>query len=61
MIATLITLFIILAIASLLWWGLSQLPLPPVVKVVVQVLVGLILLIFIWHSFSGNTGSLSLK
>jgi Na+/glutamate symporter len=61
-ITTLIGLFIILAVASLIWWGINALPLPPTVKVVVQVIVGLICLVFLWNLFAGGgAGSLRLR
>jgi hypothetical protein len=59
LISTLVTIFVILVIASLLWYGLSALPLPPVVKIVAQVLVSIIMVLFLWHAFGGgnvNTG-----
>lgn len=59
MVTTLLTLFIILAIAALLWWGMSQLPLPPVVKTVLTVVFGVVLLIIIYNMFVG--GSLGIK
>jgi Na+/glutamate symporter len=61
-IATLISLFIVLAVASLIWWGISALALPPPVKVVVQVIVGLVCLLFLYQLFvSGAPVSLRLK
>jgi heme A synthase len=55
MISTLLTLFIILAIGALLWWGVSQLPLPPVVKTVLTVVFGLVLLLAIYHVFTSGS------
>ena len=55
MISTLLTLFIILAIGALLWWGVSQLPLPPVVKTVLTVVFGLVLLLAIYHVFASGS------
>jgi hypothetical protein len=54
MVSTLITLFILLAIAALLWWGMSQLPLPPVVKTVLTVVFGVVLLIVIYNMLVGG-------
>jgi hypothetical protein len=56
MVSTLITLFILLAIAALLWWGMSQLPLPPVVKTVLTVVFGVVLLIVIYNMLVGGHG-----
>jgi hypothetical protein len=60
-IGTLITLFIILAVASVLWWVISQLPLPSPVKIVVQVVVALICLLFLWNMFAGGHTTLRLN
>ena len=47
---------IVLAVASLLWWGISQLTLPPNVKVVIQVVLGVILLLWILSLVTGGGG-----
>lgn len=54
MVTTLLTLFIILAVAALLWWGMNQLPLPPVVKTVLTVIFGVVILILIYNMFVGG-------
>jgi hypothetical protein len=54
MVSTLVTLFIILAIAALLWWGMGQLPLPPVVKTVLTVVFGVVILVIIYNMFVGG-------
>jgi hypothetical protein len=59
MITTLITMFILLAVFALVWWGVNALGLPPPIKVVVLVILGLIALAFIYNMFvGGNTFSL---
>jgi hypothetical protein len=61
MVSTLITLFIILAIAALLWWGMGQLPLPPVVKTVLTVVFGVVILVVIYNMFVGGGLGLHIK
>jgi protein-S-isoprenylcysteine O-methyltransferase Ste14 len=56
MIGTLISLFVILCVFALLYWGMTQLPLPPVIRTVVIVIMGLIALLFIWNMFAGGGG-----
>lgn len=56
MLSTLLTMFLILAVASLIWWGVSQLPLPPVAKTVFAVVLGVILAIVIYNMFLGHSG-----
>jgi intracellular septation protein A len=51
MFTTLFLILIVLAAASLLWWGITKLSLPPTVSVVVQVAFGLICLWFIYTIF----------
>ena len=60
MVSTLLTLFILLAVAALLWWGMSQLPLPPVVKTVLTVVFGVVLLILIYNMFVGGGHAISI-
>jgi hypothetical protein len=61
MVSTLLTLFIILAIGALLWWGMNQLPLPPVVKTVLTVVFGVVLLILIYNMFVGGGHTVSIR
>lgn len=56
---TIILLFFVLAVFALVYWGMTQLPLPPVVRTVVIVLMGLIALYYVWGLIGGG-GSLSL-
>lgn len=51
---TLIALFIIVAAFALLYWGMTQLTLPPPVKVVIIVFMGLIALAFIYSMFASG-------
>jgi hypothetical protein len=61
MIHTLIGLFIILCVFALLYWGMTQLPLPPVIRTVIIVIMGLIALLFIWNMFAGGSLGLSFR
>jgi hypothetical protein len=61
----LIVLFIIVAAFALVYWGMASLPLPPVVRTVIIVVMGLIALVFIYNMFAGggfgNFGGASLR
>ena len=55
MINTLLGLFIVLCIVGLILWGVGQIPgIPPVVKTVVYVIVGVILLLWCLGYVSGH-------
>lgn len=55
MITTLLTLFIVLCIIGLILWGISQIPgIPPVVKTVIYVVVGVIVLLWLLQRFAGT-------
>jgi hypothetical protein len=55
MITMLLVAFIVLCIVGLILWGISQIPgLPPVVKVVVYVVVGVILLLWLLQYVQGG-------
>lgn len=59
MITTLFTVFIVLCIIGLILWGVGQIPgLPPIVKTVLYVTVGVVMLLWLLKIVSG--GSLSL-
>lgn len=58
MLHALILLFIIIAAFALVYWGMTQLTLPPNIKTVIIVIMGLVALIFIYQIFVG--GGLSL-
>lgn len=58
---TLIVLFIIVAAFALVYWGMTSLPLPPVVRTVIIVVMGLIALAFIYQMFVGGGVGLSLR
>lgn len=60
MIHTLLILFCILAICAVIYWGISQLPLPPVVKTVAIVIMALFLLVYIYQILLGG-GTVSLR
>jgi hypothetical protein len=51
---TLLMLFVIVAAFALVYWGMTALPLPPVVRTVIIVVMGLIALMFIYNSVSGH-------
>lgn len=51
---TLILLFIIIAAFALVYWGMTALPLPPTVRTVIIVVMGLIALVFIYNMVAGG-------
>lgn len=54
MIHTLLVLLIFLAIVGLLLWGISQVPgIPPIIKTIVYVIVGVILLLYLLQYVGG--------
>lgn len=56
MISTLLTFFIFLCIVGLILWGIGQIPgLPPVVKTVIYVVVGVILLLWLLSAVTGHS------
>jgi heme A synthase len=57
----LVLLFIIVAAFALVYWGMTSLPLPPVVRTVIIVVMGLIALVIIYNSFAGGGFSLDLR
>lgn len=62
MISTLIYLFIVLCIVGLIVWGIGQIPgIPPIVKTVIYVVVGVILLLWVLNSFGGGGHGMSLR
>jgi hypothetical protein len=57
MIHTLLYLFVILCIIGLILWGISQIPgIPPIVKTVVYVLIGVILLLWCLNYLGSGSG-----
>lgn len=55
MIASLLTLFIVLCIIGLIFWGVSQIPgIPQIVKVVICVLMGVMLLLWLLQYVQGG-------
>ena len=60
MISTLLMLFIALCIIGLILWGVGQIPgIPPIVKTVVYIIVGVILLLWLFRYVQGgNFGAL---
>ncbi len=62
MITTIITLFILLAVFALVYWGVNALALPQPLKVVIIVIMGLVGLLFVYHLFvGGDVGTLRLR
>jgi hypothetical protein len=56
MISTLLLLFIVLCIVGLILYGIGQIPgIPPIVKTIVYVLVGVILLIWVYNQLAGGS------
>lgn len=59
MIHTLLYIFIVLCIVGLILWGIGQVPgIPPIVRTVVYVIVGVALLLFCLQYVGGVGGSL---
>lgn len=55
MITALLVFFIILCIVGLVLWGISQIPgIPPVVKTVVYVVIGVLLLLWLLQYVEGH-------
>jgi len=62
MISTLLTFFIVLCIVGLILWGVGQIPgLPPVVKVVIYVVIGVVLLLWLLNMVGGGSLNLQLR
>lgn len=55
MISTLLVAFIVLCIVGLILWGINQVPgIPPIIKVVIYVIVGVILLLWLLQYVQGG-------
>lgn len=60
MITTLLTIFLILCVVGLILWGIGQIPgIPPVIKTVIYVVVGVLILVWLINQL--GAGSLSLN
>lgn len=60
MIHLLLVAFIVLAIIGLILWGINQIPgVPPIVKVIVYVIVGVILLLWLLQFVGGSDFNLT--
>jgi len=56
MISTLLYIFIVLCIVGLVLWGVNQIPgIPPIVKTVIYVIVGVILLLWCLQYVGGHS------
>ena len=61
MITTLLVLFIALCIVGLILWGIGQIPgIPPVVKTVIYVVVGVLLLVWLLEYVQGGAHNISI-
>jgi hypothetical protein len=59
MLTVLLVVFIVLCIVGLILWGVNQIPgIPPIVKVVVYVVVGVVLLMWLLSYVQGHPISL---
>ena len=59
MVHTLLVFLILLAIVGLILWGVGQIPgIPPIVKTIAYVVVGVILLLYLLELAGGGTVSL---
>jgi Flp pilus assembly protein TadB len=61
MISTLLYIFIVLCIVGLILWGIAQVPgIPPIVKTVIYVIIGVVLLLWCLN-YLGSGHSLNLN
>lgn len=61
MIHTLLYLFIVLCIVGLILWGIGQIPgIPPIIKTVIYVIVGVLLLLYLLQ-YAGGPGGFSFR
>jgi hypothetical protein len=57
MISTLLYIFIVLCIVGLILWGVGQIPgIPPIVKTVIYVIIGVVLLLWCLNYVGGASG-----
>jgi len=62
MIHTLLLLFIILCVVGLIIWGIGQIPgIPPILKTVIYVVVGVMLLLWVYSQLAGGGGGMNLS
>jgi hypothetical protein len=62
MIITLLTLFLVLCIVGLIVWGIGQVPgIPPIIKVVIYVVVGVLVLLWLLGQVQGGGLHFSLR
>jgi hypothetical protein len=55
MISMLLTAFIVLCIVGLILWGINQIPgIPPIIKTVIYVIIGVILLVWLLQFVQGG-------
>jgi len=53
-IETLLYFFLVVAIFAIIWWGMNQLPLPPIARTVIIVVMSIIAVIFLFGLLTGN-------
>ena len=51
---TIVLLFIVLAFAALMWWGVNRLTLPEPFKTVIMVIIGVVLLLMLYQWVAGG-------
>jgi hypothetical protein len=62
MIMILFTLFIVLCIVGLILWGINQIPgIPPIIKIVIYVVVGVLILLYLLNLVQGGSFHFSLR
>jgi len=61
MFTSLILILILLAAFALVWWAVGRIAIPEPIKTIVLVILGLIVLAFIYNAVSGGGLHLSLK
>jgi Flp pilus assembly protein TadB len=61
MISMLLTAFIVLCIVGLILWGINQIPgIPPIIKTVIYVIIGVILLVWLLQYVQGGSTHIAL-
>jgi preprotein translocase subunit SecE len=59
MVSTLISVLIILAIVGLVLWGIQQIPgIPPIVKTIIYIVIGVLILLWLLNQVGGSGVSL---
>ena len=62
MISTLLAVFIVLCIVGLILWGINQIPgIPPIIKVVIYVVIGVLILLWLLNAVQGGSFHFNLR